>query len=165
MVQAGIVIEIETTNPYASAVTLPMKRAPDGSWTDRRWCLDMRKINANTVPDKYGMPLPEELFRRVRGAKFLSKIDLRSGFWQLRLSPAAQQQVAFWWRNRLYTYTRLPFGHINATAVFQRAIETKLRAAGVTKAAVFVDDLIVWADSFDEHLEQLHKFPVVALDL
>jgi len=134
-----------------------MKRAPDGTWSDRRFCVDLRQVNANTVLDKYGMPLPEDLFRRIRGAKYLAKLDLRSGFWQLKLSESAQQQVAFWWRNRLYTYTRLPFGHVNATALFQRVIETELRASGVTKAAVFVDDVIVWSDSMEEHIATLSK--------
>jgi hypothetical protein len=155
MLKADIIKEIPTTNRHASALTFPMKRAPDGSWTDLRMCIDLRHVNANTVVDKYGMPLPEELFRRIRGAKFLAKLDLRSGFWQLRLSEDAQQQVAFWWRNRLYAYTRLPFGHVNATALFQRVLETELQASGVTSAAVFVDDVILWADTFEEHVQQL----------
>jgi len=103
------------------------------------------------------MPLPEDLFRRLAGAKFLAKIDLRSGFWQLCLSEEAQQHVAFWWRQRLYTYTRLPFGHVNATAIFQRVMETELQAAGITKGAVFVDDLVLWADTFEEHVQQLDQ--------
>jgi hypothetical protein len=157
MLQAGICKEIPTDNPHASAITLPMKRAPDGSWTDLRFCIDLRQVNANTVVDKYGMPLPEELFRKLRGAKYLAKIDLRSGFWQLRLSESAQQQVAFWWRNRLYTYTRLPFGHVNATALFQRVIETELYNSGVTTAAVFVDDVVVWSDTMEDHIATLDK--------
>jgi len=157
MLSTGIIKEIDTKNPCASGVVLPMKRAPDGSWSDRRFCVDLRQVNANTVADKYGMPLPEDIFRRIRGAKFLAKLDLRSGFWQLKLSESAQQQVAFWWRNRLYTYTRLPFGHVNATALFQRALETELQASGVTKTAVFVDDVLLWSDSMEEHVASLSK--------
>eukprot|EP00878_Enallax_costatus_P000909 GHUV01001039.1.p1 GENE.GHUV01001039.1~~GHUV01001039.1.p1 ORF type:complete len:2125 (+),score=442.77 GHUV01001039.1:122-6376(+) len=157
MLEAGIVVEIPTTNPHAARITLPMKRAPDGSWTDLRFAVDLRQVNANTVVDKYGMPLPEDLFRRLRGAKYISKLDLRSGFWQIKLSQAAQQQVAFWWRGRLYTYTRLPFGHVNATAIFQRAIETELQASGVVNSAVFVDDVIVWSDNLDQHIEDMRR--------
>jgi len=65
MLSAGIIREVPTTNLHASAVTMPMKRAPDGSWSDKRFCIDLRHVNANTVPDKYGMPLPEQLFRRM----------------------------------------------------------------------------------------------------
>jgi hypothetical protein len=156
MWDAGIVIELPTTNPHASCVTLPMKRAADGSWTDKRWCVDTRVVNANTVVDKYGMPLPEELFRRIRGAKFLVKADFKSGFWQLKIDEESQKHVAFWWRNKLYTYTRLPFGHVNATALFQRVMEKELQAAGLTHcAAPFVDDVILWANSFDEMYDNL----------
>lgn len=156
MLDAGVVKEIPSTNPHAAQITLPMKRAPDGSWTDKRYCCDLRKCNSNTVVDKYGMPLPEELFRRVRGSKFLVKADFRSGFWQLKLDEASQSHVAFWWRNKLYTYTRLPFGHVNATAVFQRVMETELQEAGLSHcSAPFVDDVILWADTFEEMLERL----------
>ena len=136
MVDSGIVREIPATNQHAARITLPMKRAPDDSWTDRQFCIDLRNHNSNNVVDKYGMPLPEELFRRLRGAKYLTKLDLKSGFWQIRLSPEAQQQVAFWWRNRLYTYTCLPFGHVNATAIFQRAIETEIQNSGVVNSSL-----------------------------
>ena len=158
MLDAGVVVEIPTTNPHASAVTLPMKRAADGSWTDKRWCIDLRQTNANTVVDRYGLPLPEDLFRRIRGAKFLVKADFKSGFWQLKLDAESQKHVAFWWRNKLYTYTRLPFGHVNATALFQRVMEKELHAAGIAHcSAPFVDDVILWADTFDEMLLNLRK--------
>ncbi len=158
MLQAKIVEEIPTTNPHASAVTLPMKRAPDGSWSDKRWCVDLRKVNSNTVVDRHGVPLPEDLFRRMRGAKYFSKIDLRSGFWQMRLSPEAKQQMAFWWRGKLYTFNRLPFGHVNATAVFQRAMETELQKAGLSHCScVFVDDVCIFSDNFADHLQQLRQ--------
>eukprot|EP00775_Hariotina_reticulata_P001887 gene1887-biopygen3371 len=157
MLEAGIVVEISTTNPVASCITLPMKRAPDGSWTDKRFCIDLRAVNSNTVVDKFGLPLPEVLFRKMAGAKFLTKIDLRSGFWQLRLSEAAQKLVAFWWRGRMYTYTRLPFGHVNATALFQRVMETELAAAGIQRGVAFVDDVSVWDNNFEEHIEQVDR--------
>eukprot|EP00775_Hariotina_reticulata_P015147 gene15147-biopygen1888 len=132
--------------------------------------------NHPTVVDRFGMPPPEQLFHKLSQAKFLAKIDLRSGFWELRLSEESQHHVAFWksvapagiepatsglqsqcstieLRN-LYTYTRLPFGHVNATARFQHVIETELQAAGITKDAVFVDDVVFWGDTFEEHLDQ-----------
>jgi hypothetical protein len=161
MLQAGIIKEIPTDNPHAANITLPMKRAPDGSWTDKRFAYDARIQNANTVVDKYGMPLPEELFRRLRGAKYAVKADLMSGFWQLKLDEASHRQMAFWWRNRLYAYTRLPFGHVNATAVFQRVMDTELHEAGLSHcSAPFVDDVLLWAETFEEMLERLEKLLV-----
>lgn len=157
---AGVAREIASTNPHAAQITLPMKRASDGSWTDKRFCWDGRLVNANSVIDKYGVPLPEELFRRVRGSKYLVKADFCSGFWQLKLDEDSQSQVAFWWRNKLYTYTRLPFGHVNATAIFQRVMETELQKAGLSHcSAPFVDDVILWADTHDEMLQRLESLP------
>jgi hypothetical protein len=57
----------------------------------------------------------------------------------------------------MYAYTRLPFGHVNATALFQRVMDTEAAAAGFTKAAVFVDDVIVWSNTFEEHLQALDQ--------
>eukprot|EP00775_Hariotina_reticulata_P015122 gene15122-biopygen1480 len=130
MLEAGIVVEISTTNPVASCITLPMKRAPDGSWTDKRFCIDLRAVNSNTVVDKFGLPLPEVLFRKMAGAKFLTKIDLRSGFWQLRLSEAGG---------------------------ILRVMETELAAAGIQRGVAFVDDVSVWDDNFEEHIEQVDR--------
>jgi site-specific DNA-cytosine methylase len=161
MYEAGIIKELPTTNPHAANITLPMKRAPDGSWTDKRFAYDARVQNSNSVVDKYGMPLPEELFRRIRGAKFLVKADLRSGFWQLHLDEESQKQMAFWWRNRLYAYTRLPFGHVNATAIFQRVMDTELREAGLSHcSAPFVDDVLLWADTYEDMLQRLETLLV-----
>ena len=153
---AGIIAEVPTTNPYASAPTMPVKKDENGNFTDRRFCIDMRQANANTVPDRFRPPLPEELFRRMDGAKFLTKVDLRSGFLQLPLDAETQKQTAFWWRGRLYAFRRLPFGHINATAVFQRTMEHELRAAGLAHCTcVFVDDVCIFSNSFEEHLAHL----------
>jgi hypothetical protein len=160
MLDAGIVKEIPTTCPHASAITLPMKRAPDGSWTDKRFCIDLRQVNGNTVVDSYGLPLPEELFRRIRGHRFLVKADFRAGFWQINLSEEAQQHVAFHAPDsgKRLTYTRLCFGHVNATAIFQRAMEKELAAAGLSHcAAPFVDDVILWSDSWDEMIANFRK--------
>eukprot|EP00775_Hariotina_reticulata_P015177 gene15177-biopygen2069 len=95
MLQSGIVVEVPTTNQYVSCITLPLKGAPDGSWTNKKFCIDLRDVNANITVDHFGLPLPEEIFRRIAGAKFLAKIDMRAGFWQIRLSEQAKQLTAF----------------------------------------------------------------------
>jgi hypothetical protein len=102
MLAAGIVEEVPTTNRHASAITMPMKRAADGSWTEKRFCIDLRQVNANTVVDKYGLPLPEELFQRIEGCSFLTKLDMRSGFFAFALEEDSQKHTAFWWRNKLF---------------------------------------------------------------
>eukprot|EP00775_Hariotina_reticulata_P002674 gene2674-biopygen4244 len=95
MLSAGIIQEVPTTDRHASAITLPMKRAADGSWTDKRFCIDLRQVNANTLVDRYGMPLPEELFQRIQGSCFLTKLDMRSGFFAIALEEDSQKHTAF----------------------------------------------------------------------
>jgi hypothetical protein len=158
MLEADIIVEVPTTNRHASAVTMPMKRAPDGSWTDKRFCIDLRQVNANTVQDRYGMPLPEELFQRIGKARYLTKLDMRSGFFAIALDEEAQSHTAFWWRGKLYAYRRLPFGHVNSTAVFQRRMEMELQRAGLAHCTVvFVDDILLFSDTMEQHLQQLDQ--------
>ena len=90
----------------ASCPTLPRKKDLDGNPTDTRFCCDIRNINNESVTDKYGLHLPEELFRRVGHSKFFSKIDLRGAFLQLPIHPDDQYLTTFWWGNELWMYTR-----------------------------------------------------------
>lgn len=159
MMEAGIIYEVPTLGVrHAQAPTMPLKRLPDGSWGDIRFALDSRHINANTVVDKYGMPLPEELFRQMAGARFFTKLDMRSGFFQVELDLPSQLQTVFHWRGKCYAFKRLPFGHVNATAIFQRRMELELQAAGLQHCTcVFVDDVCVYSDTMEEHLQQLRQ--------
>jgi hypothetical protein len=157
MLNAGIVVEVSTLNVrYACAVTMPAKRAPDGSWSDKRFCCGLRPINNNTVVDRYKMPLPDDLFKRMQGATWQSKIDCRSGFFNIPLSEESQAYCTFWWEGKLYRFTRLPFGDVNATAIFQRIMEHELQQAGLSHCTVvFVDDVCIYSRSFEEHLQCL----------
>jgi hypothetical protein len=79
---------------------------------------------------------------------------MKSGFHQLLLHPNSRSKTAFWWRRRLYQWLRRPSGLRNATAAFQRVMDTELQKAGLTHCAkVFVDDVIT--DTFEQHLEDV----------
>lgn len=128
---AGIISEVSTRSKYASAATMPAKKdAKTGQWTDKRFCIDFRAVNEHTVAYKYPMPLPEELFQRMAGAKVFSKLDLRAGFHQIPLSDMGKPVTAFWWGSKLYQYERMPFGMRKATAIFQRIVDYGLQSAG-----------------------------------
>lgn len=102
------------------------------------------------------MPLPEDLFRSLGQPRYLSKLDLRSGFYQLPLHPDDCCKTAFWWRKRLFQFTRMPFGLRNATAAFQRVVDQELRRAGLTGCAkVFVDDILIHSDTFEDHVRHV----------
>ena len=72
---------------------MPAKKDADGNWTDLRMCVDFRPINAATLADRYGLHLPEELFRSMAGARFFTVIDLRSGFFQLHVAKEDQPKT------------------------------------------------------------------------
>jgi len=96
---------------------------------DSVWIL--RDLNAATESDKYGMHRPDEIFRNIAGKSFFTKIDLRSGFHRIKVHLASQAQTAFWWKNQLWMYTRMPFGARNATAHFQRVMDAEIARAGL----------------------------------
>jgi hypothetical protein len=86
MFESGIIELADTLDAkYASAPTMPAKRAPDGSWSDKRFCVDLHGINNGSVVDRYKMPMPDDLFKRTQGATWFSKIDCRSGFFNIPL--------------------------------------------------------------------------------
>ena len=160
LIDAGFVVEAPTTNPHAYNLTFPLKRDAAGQWLDRRCASDMRMANSNCKPDCYRAPLPEVIFQEVAaaGTTIMSKLDCRQGFLNLRLSPQASSICTFHWRGKLYSYTRMPYGHINATAVFQKVMDKEIAAAGLAHTCkVFVDDILLYSPDVESHLRDLTK--------
>jgi hypothetical protein len=156
LLECGWIEEVSTTNPFAANSTCPAKKDADGNWTDDRFCQDYRPLNSRSASDNYRAPLPDDLFRSLGHPKYLSKCDMRSGFHQLLLHADSCGKTAFWWRRRLYQWRRMPFGLRNATAAFQRVMDTELQKAGLTHCAkVFVDDVLIFSSSFERHLQHV----------
>ena len=98
-------------SPYGTPVLFVPKK--DGGL---RFCVDYRWLNKKTIRNQYPLPLPEELFDRLGGAKVFSKIDLKSGYWQIPVREGDVQKMAFKTRWGLYEYLVMPFGVTNAPA-------------------------------------------------
>ncbi|GFU60005.1 hypothetical protein TNCV_3237871 [Trichonephila clavipes] len=120
MLDEGIVQPSES--PWSSPVVLVRKK--DGSW---RFCVDYRKLNSVTKKDVYPLPRIDDTLDCLKGAKFFSSMDLRSGYWQIEIDEADRERTAFITPEGLYEFKVMPFGLCNAPATFERMMDNLLR--------------------------------------
>ncbi|XP_076062441.1 uncharacterized protein LOC143037773 [Oratosquilla oratoria] len=145
-----------SSSPWASPVVLVPK--PDGSM---RLCIDYRKLNAVTEPDSYPLPRIDDVIDEVGRAQWVTKLDLLQGYYQVRLSERSRAISAFITPEGLYQFTVLPFGLRNAPATFQRLMN--IVTAGLVGVRCYLDDLVVFSDSWGEHVDRLRAlFAVLA---
>ncbi|KAJ9514833.1 hypothetical protein QJQ45_028503 [Haematococcus lacustris] len=150
---AGIVSPVEGPCSYAAALVLPAKKDAHGNWTEKRFAIDYRQLNAATKPDIYGLPRPDEMFSELGDSCYFSKLDMRSGFFQLIIAPADRIKTAFWCGNKLYHFNRMPFGLRNAPAEYQRVMDRCIADAGLTHCCkAYIDDLLIHSTSAEQHL-------------
>jgi hypothetical protein len=140
---------IPSTSSYASPVLFARKK--NGTL---RMCVDYRRLNAMTQKMRYPLPNCLDLFDKLHGARFFSKIDLRSGYHQLRMEPRDQHKTAFITRRGLFEFQVLPFGLCNAPASFQRLMSATMRKFDKF-CAVYLDDVLIFSKTEQEHLKHV----------
>jgi len=114
-------------------------------------CGDYRGLNAVTTRESYPSPLPEEIFERLGNKKYFSTLDLRSGFNQIPIAEEDKHKTAFHGVGAHSEYNRMPFGLVNASAVFQRVMDEVLRGLEHSTGC-FIDDILLASDTIEEHL-------------
>lgn len=139
-------------SPWAAPVVLATKK--DGT---HRFCVDYRRLNLQTEPDAYPMPNLHELIRTMGGAEVFSTLDLKSGYWQVSLSPEARPLTAFRTDNGLYQFRVMPFGLRNSPATFCRLVDEVFRGYVGQFVRVYLDDIVVFSKTNKDHLYHLHK--------
>ena len=141
----------KSQSPYASNVVVVRKKS--GAL---RFCLDLRAINAKTIPDRYSLPRIDSMLDALSGAKWFSALDLKSGYWQVPLAEEDKCKTAFtvgplgFWECE-----RMPFGLTNAPATFQRLMEDCMGDLHLKFCLLYLDDVIIFSRTYEEHLERL----------
>jgi hypothetical protein len=137
-------------SPWSSNIVLIRKR--DQSL---RFCLDYRQLNGLTRKDAYPLPRTEDCLRSLGNAKFLSTLDLRSGYWQAEILPEDRDKTSFITRKGQWRFKVLSFGLANAPGLFQRLMDRVLAGLTWDTCLVFLDDIIVYSSTFEEHAQRL----------
>ncbi|XP_042448839.1 uncharacterized protein LOC122033740 [Zingiber officinale] len=139
-----------SVSPWGAPVLFVKKK--DGSL---RLCIDYRRLNAVTVKNKYPLPHIEDLFDQLKNTCVYSKIDLRSGYHQLRVGDADIPKTAFRTRYGHYEFLIMPFGLINAPSVFMDLMNRVFLEYLNQFVIVFIDDILIYSRSEEEHRRHL----------
>ena len=139
-------------SPWSSPMLLARKK--DGSF---RFVVDYRKLNAMTTKDAYPMPTIEETLQRLGGHTFFTKLDLASGYFQIPIREEDKAKTAFTTGRGLYEFNVLPQGLKNASAGFQRIMNTLLVNKRESFCIVYMDDILIFSKTFDDHLQHVNE--------
>eukprot|EP00111_Clytia_hemisphaerica_P008207 TCONS_00023902-protein len=142
----------ESKSEYSSPIVLVTK--PGGGW---RMCVDYRKINTASKKFAYPIPNTSDILAALHGVKFFSTMDLMSGFHQVKMEESSIPLTAFTCHLGLFEYVRMPFGLQGASSTFEKLLEDVLQKVRGRCVLVFIDDIVIFSQTFEEHLEHLRE--------
>ncbi|KAD3336902.1 hypothetical protein E3N88_32421 [Mikania micrantha] len=136
--------------PEGSSVSFVKKK--NGTF---RMCIDYRELNKLTIKNRYPLPRIDDLFDQLQGAQYFSKIDLRSGYHQLRIQEEDTPKTAFHTRYGHYEFMVMPFGLTNAPAVFMDLMNRVCKPHLDQFVIVLIDDILIYSKNEKEHKQHL----------
>jgi transposase InsO family protein/predicted aspartyl protease len=150
MLETGVIEP--SKSPWAAPIVLVRKK--DGSV---RFCIDYRRLNDITRKDSYPLPRIDDSLDALRGSTWFSTMDLASGYWQVEMDPADAEKTAFATTCGFYQFKVMPFGLCNAPSTFERMMEFLLAGLHWETCLIYLDDIIVFAMTFDDHIRRLDE--------
>lgn len=150
MTMLGVIQKVEEPTDWVNSMVCVKKKSGD-----LRVCMDPNDLNENIKREHYQIPKREGITSEMAGASFFTKLDASQGFWQLKLDESSTKYCTFNTPFGRYCFLRLPFGIISASEIFHRAMEHIIE--GLDGVRAYVDDIIVWGSTLQEHNERLKK--------
>ncbi|KAI7950619.1 hypothetical protein MJO29_009293 [Puccinia striiformis f. sp. tritici] len=141
------------TSPWSSPIVM-VKHPTAGKV---RLCVDYRKVNALTKKDRHPLPIIQECFDSLRGARFFSKIDLQQGFHQMKIAETNVPKTAFGTKYGHFEWLVMPFGLVNAPSTFQRMMTQLLREFIDVYVQVYMDDILIYSKTEADHVQHVES--------
>lgn len=152
-IQQGIIQH--SNSPWSSPIWIVPKKIDASGKQKWRRVIDYRKLNEKTIDDKYPLPNITDLLDKLGKANYFTTLDLASGYHQIEVHRDDISKTAFNVENGHYEFKRMPFGLKNAPATFQRVMDNILRGVQNEKCLVYLDDIIIFSTSLEEHMQNL----------
>lgn len=146
-----------SNSPWSSPIWIVPKKKDASGKQKWRLVIDYRKLNEKTIDDRYPIPNITETLDKLGKCNYFSSLDLTSGFYQVEVAPEDVKKTAFNVEHGHFEFTKMPMGLKNAPATFQRVMDHVLREFIGKICVIYLDDILVFSTSLQEHAENLEK--------